>query len=280
MAKKIITLLIASCLILFIKTQAQRANAITSAKPVAPSNAEPLGSCPLVILSFYPSAASTGDTVTIQLIMPCEVDSVWFGGVPAIAIAGSPQYTGLVRAVVAGGNSGDVRIKNQWGPATKNGFTFLPPVALPKPVKLCPPVASATLNAEIIGQNYRWQQSTDSSSFTDITNSEHYDSVTSAKLILSNIPSNWTGKRYRCIAGNDTSRVFVLIFQNEFLQRLNSSWENASNWGCGVEPDENTDVIITQSVIVLSSDATINSLTIVQGAKFTIAEGFTLTIKK
>lgn len=278
--KKIKAILVASCLIFFIHTEAQIIQTNIIAIPNASSKAEPAGTCPLYIKDFYPTSASTGDTVTIQLLLPCEVDSVWFGGVLATAIGGTPQFTALVKAVVGAGNSGIITIKNQWGASSKNGFIFLPLTVLPKPVKLCPPVAGATLNAELISNSYKWQESIDSSNFTDISIAEHYDSVTSAKLILRNIPSSWNKRRYRCVTPTNTSRVFILLFQNEFLQTFSSSWENPLNWGCNVEPDEYTDVVLTQGVVVLSSDVTIKSLTLIEGANFTIKAGSILTIKK
>src|SRR5436190_3320741 len=80
---------------------------------------QPLGTCPAIINSFSPASATTGDTVIIQLFIPCSVDSVKFGGVPALSISGTPAITALVKAVVAKGSNGSVTIQNQWGSDSK-----------------------------------------------------------------------------------------------------------------------------------------------------------------
>jgi hypothetical protein len=63
---------------------------------------------------------------------------------------------------------------------------------------------------------------------------------------------------------------------------LNNAWENPSNWGCGILPDENVDVIVNTGTNFsprVSTNASIRSLKISPAAAVEIDSGINLTIK-
>jgi photosystem II stability/assembly factor-like uncharacterized protein len=65
---------------------------------------------------------------------------------------------------------------------------------------------------------------------------------------------------------------------NTWIGSVSTAWEDAANWSCGVIPDANTDVIIESGTVVLSSNATIRSLTTNSGANITVTSGYNLIV--
>jgi PKD repeat protein len=145
-------------------------------------------------------------------------------------------------------------------------------------VILCPPVASTIINAGITGSSYQWQVSTDSSYYSNINAGTYYSGTTTSTLQLQNIPSSFTGYRYRCIVDGSTSGERIVRFANTWSGASNTSWSNPANWSCGAVPDQNTDVIITSGPVVVSSNVTVRSLTVTNGAVVTVGAGFKLTV--
>jgi hypothetical protein len=136
---------------------------------------------------------------------------------------------------------------------------------------------STIINSPITGASYQWQVNT-GSGFTNITNSGNYSGANTVSLQLTNIPSAWYGYEYRCVVNGVNSIIFSLKFENIWTGAANSAWENPLNWSCGIVPDENTDVIILNGIVVVNSNTTIRSLTLGIGSSFTVNTGFTLTI--
>jgi hypothetical protein len=67
---------------------------------------------------------------------------------------------------------------------------------------------------------------------------------------------------------------------NRWTGSISSDWNNPGNWACGTVPVATTDVVIHENaIIVLSSNTTINTLTIHPGASLTVAAGVLLTIR-
>lgn len=66
---------------------------------------------------------------------------------------------------------------------------------------------------------------------------------------------------------------------NAWTGAINNDWNNPGNWGCGSVPLSTTDVVInTGAVVVVSTNTTINSLTLQPGVSFTVTTGTILTI--
>jgi hypothetical protein len=90
------------------------------------------------------------------------------------------------------------------------------------------------------------------------------------------------GYLYRCQITNNSvvtySNENVLQFKGYWLGTVSNAWETPANWGCGILPDENTDVIINIGTPVLSSNATIRSISVNPYTSLKINAPNTLTI--
>jgi hypothetical protein len=143
---------------------------------------------------------------------------------------------------------------------------------------LCPN-GGTTITSSLSGASYQWQMSTDSILFSNIFDNANYTGTNSAALQLSNIPSSWYGRQYRCVLASSNSNVVTITFVNYWIGAVSSNWENPANWSCGSVPDLNTDVIINSGNVLLNSNTTIRSLRLNPSASLTVGTGFTLTIK-
>ena len=147
-----------------------------------------------------------------------------------------------------------------------------------EPLSLCNG-GGTTLVSNITSAVYQWQVSTDSVNFTNISDNGFYTGTTTKDLQLINIPSNFSGYRFRCVSGAETSELFIVRFSNTWTGSINNQWENPANWSCGIVPDMYTDVVVNAgAVIVVNSNVTIASLTLYNGATVTVNSGFDLTI--
>jgi subtilisin-like proprotein convertase family protein len=89
---------------------------------------------------------------------------------------------------------------------------------------------------------------------------------------------NGTGLCSQVILTTTTKVNIVSPTQQVWIGAVSPAWENPSNWSCGNLPDNNANVIITQGNIIISSNVTINSLTISSNVVLTVAAGYHLTI--
>jgi hypothetical protein len=146
----------------------------------------------------------------------------------------------------------------------------------------CPGYNYATFIAGNYGYGYQWQMSTDSIHFFNITDGLQSDSIVGTNtymLQLNGFGSSHYGYQYRCVVEDDIGTVYTLKFIDSWTGAVDSAWGNPANWSCGALPDANTDVYINSgSVVVLSSNETVRSLTVSPNASFTIAPGYNLTI--
>lgn len=148
-----------------------------------------------------------------------------------------------------------------------------------EPVRLCPN-GGVTLESGIDYATYQWQLSTDGGLvFSDISDNSYYSGTNTASLQLSNIPSSFTGYKYRCATSAGNSVVFTIRFFNIWTGAIDNAWENPANWSCGTVPDLFTDVVIgAGSNVVLNSNVTIATISVNSNAIFTVGTGFTLTL--
>lgn len=150
-------------------------------------------------------------------------------------------------------------------------------IAPPTELNICPG-ASVFLVTDT-GSALQWQVSSDSLTFTDITNGTYYSGATSDTLFLNNLPSTFYGNLYRCrVNGVVNSQTWAVTFSNTWTGAAGAAWENPANWSCGSVPDSGTDVIINSGTVVVSSNTTIRSLSIAPGVSFTVAPGVVLTV--
>ncbi len=172
------------------------------------------------------------------------------------------------------GNTGCWAIADQ----TINSITFqFEGLVCPVNPVLCNPVGNAILKTNLNGP-FQWQLSTDSILFNNITDNVNYSGTNTANLSLSNIASNRYGEQFRCIANGISDQVFTLKFNNTWKGTINSDWNTAGNWSCGSVPDSNTDVFINFGTVLVSTNASVRSLTINPPGNLTVAPGVVFTV--
>lgn len=59
---------------------------------------------------------------------------------------------------------------------------------------------------------------------------------------------------------------------------VSTAWENPLNWHCGILPDSSSNVTISHGNIVVSSNITVNSLTVKPGCNLVITPGYNITM--
>ena len=83
------------------------------------------------------------------------------------------------------------------------------------------------------------------------------------------------------VAGNDLTMTLTATcpcLNNTWLGTVSNAWENPGNWSCGTVPGPSSVVIINSGTVVVSSNATIYSLSLSPGVTFTVNTGFNMTI--
>ncbi|MEP7142216.1 MAG: hypothetical protein ABI707_05065 [Ferruginibacter sp.] len=143
--------------------------------------------------------------------------------------------------------------------------------------------STISLPSNVSGAAYQWQVD-NGSGYVNIGNTTVYGGVTTKTLTLTNAPGTLYGYKLRCVVNGVTfSQVYTIRFTALWQGSISNVWENAANWGCGVVPDANTDVIINAgkpNFPQLGSNASIRSLRVAAGAAITVKTGFNLTITK
>jgi hypothetical protein len=219
------------------------------------------------INSFIPTNAITGSIITINGVGFTGTTAVTFGGTAAssfIVVSDS-----VITAVIGSGAFGAVAVTTALGTTTKTGFNYM----------LCSGGINSSLVADVLGGTYQWQVNS-GADFSNIEDGTNYTGSSASILLLNNIPSSWYGYQYRCFINSNTySSTFTLKFTDTWTGAGGTSaWENVANWSCGSLPDANTDVIINNGNVVVSSNATVRSLAISPDASFTATAPFNVTI--
>jgi hypothetical protein len=129
--------------------------------------------------------------------------------------------------------------------------------------------------------SYQWQVN-DGNGYTDIINNVYYSGGQTNTLTLTNVPTSFTGYKYRCVVNGTARLENTLRFKNIWTGDSGSNWFDASNWSCGTIPDEFTDVIITGEVLnnpILSANTAVRSIRILTGVPLTVNTGVSLEVK-
>ena len=137
-----------------------------------------------------------------------------------------------------------------------------------------------TFNAPTGASTYQWQLNT-GSGYNNITDGATYSGTTSASLLVFNMPTSSTGNKYRCLVNGSAGTEYTLRFKTLWTGTSNTNWFNAANWECGVVPDQYTDVIIPSGLTnypVLTVDASVRSIRVLNNAPVTINTGIKLTV--
>lgn len=148
-----------------------------------------------------------------------------------------------------------------------------------QPGQLCPG-GNAVFASNITGNTYQWQQDM-WEGFVNVTDNDIFSGTNSNTLQLTGPPSSWYGVQYRSVVDGNYSDTIKLVFVNNWLGTIDSTWENAGNWSCNQLPDANTDVVIScMADVTLHSNGICRSLRSTAGSSVQIDAGFTLTITR
>jgi len=128
----------------------------------------------------------------------------------------------------------------------------------------------------LTGSNYQWQVNT-GSGFTNISDDPYYTGSATSQLQLNNAPTSWYDYQYSCLVNGNRSDSVKLKFTDYWNGAVDTQWENAANWSCGL-PDSNTDVIINKGNVILNSNAVVRSIKVSKAANLTVNTGYGLTV--
>jgi hypothetical protein len=152
-------------------------------------------------------------------------------------------------------------------------------------VKPSCPAANINFAAAIPGSSFQWQLNT-GNGYTNISNNSFYSGTNTDAFRITTAPTSWYGYQYRCAVTSNYGLVYspayVLKFGMNWLGIQSNDWNNPLNWGCGLLPDAQTDVIIKGGVPnlpQLTGTASIRSLSASPAAGVTVKTGGSLLIK-
>ncbi len=162
---------------------------------------------------------------------------------------------------------------------TAEGYTMLEeyinkgvPVQLTR--RICPGSGPLVLTSDIRGVQYQWEENT-GNGYTQMAGQT--DSVLTLQL-----PASAYGNQYRCrVNGNRFSTAVTVKFQTQWTGAAGNTWENPSNWDCGLLPDAFTDVVIPSGVITVNSLAVCRNIRLLSPqVQITISAGNDLKVMK
>ncbi|MEO8771557.1 MAG: SprB repeat-containing protein [Ferruginibacter sp.] len=119
---------------------------------------------------------------------------------------------------------------------------------------------------------------------------QQQNSSTNISICTSQIPYLWNGQNYSSSgvytktfvgsSGCDSTATPILNVSNtnEWTGTVSTSWEEPSNWSCGVVPGQTTDVVINSGTVVIHISTAINSLSIAATVNLTVNPGVNLTV--
>jgi hypothetical protein len=154
---------------------------------------------------------------------------------------------------------------------------FKSQIGEPVPTQLCPPLGDGSITSNLTGTNYQWQIDV-GNGFINIGLDPRFIGINAATLSFADLQSINYNDQLRCIVDGNFSDIYVVKFTDTWTGTIDTAWEKAGNWSCGSVPDSNTDVFINNGTVVLSSNASVRSLTVSPNASFTIVSPFNLIV--
>ncbi len=200
--------------------------------------------------------------------------SPWFTISPSLALYNSKVVVKATINSTGNERTGFVKIAgNSIGVFPQDSIVIIQRLA---PYKLCTG-GNIQFSSGLTGNLYQWQADT-GTGFFNITDNANYTGTNTPSIQLSNIPSQWYGNKYRCMADGISSLIYTIKFQNTWTGTIDNTWENPQNWSCGILPDDNSDVKITAGQVTINSNVIVRSLTVSNNALLNVTPGFSLTV--
>ena len=130
------------------------------------------------------------------------------------------------------------------------------------------------------GNVYQWQEDR-GTGFSNISDDAIFSGTNTEKLELANLPTNYSGVKYRCIRDGVAGAAYTVRFTNVWNGAVNSNWFLPANWSCGTVPDQYTDVVIPGGLIIyplINANTSVRRISVQQGATVTVVAGIKLDI--
>ncbi|MEO5888883.1 MAG: S8 family serine peptidase [Ferruginibacter sp.] len=127
---------------------------------------------------------------------------------------------------------------------------------------------------------YQWQEN-NGSGYVNLSDGAHYAGSNTAVLQLINLPTSFSGYKYRCITNGINGDENSVRFTNIWSGNTSSNWFVATNWSCGVVPDQYTDVVIPNGINlypVVNANTAVKSISIHPGAAVTVSAAARLQV--
>ncbi|MGG9971201.1 S8 family serine peptidase [Ferruginibacter sp. SUN002] len=137
-----------------------------------------------------------------------------------------------------------------------------------------------TFKASNYGSSFQWQVN-NGTGYTNIINGANYSGATTNTLQLINLPGSNAGYKYRCVVNGVNGPDNVLHFTSVWTGTTNNDWFTATNWSCGVVPDQYTDVVIPSGLSVyptVTANATVKSIRVNTNATLTVLPTYKLDV--
>ena len=125
------------------------------------------------------------------------------------------------------------------------------------------------------GTIYQWQQD-NGTGYTNITDGALYAGTATANLQLINLPTSFTGYKYRCVKDGVNGADNAVRFTNVWNGNTSTNWFTATNWSCTIVPGQYTDVVIPGGLVnypFINAGTIIKSISVHPGAIVTVGAG-------
>ena len=130
------------------------------------------------------------------------------------------------------------------------------------------------------GTIHQWQED-NGSGFTNITDGARYSGTGTAALQLINLPTTFSGYKYRCVKDGVNGIDNAVRVTNIWNGNTGGNWFTATNWSCGVVPDQYTHVIIPGGIInypLINANTAVKSISVHPGAIVNVSAGVGLQV--
>ncbi|MBC7889144.1 MAG: S8 family serine peptidase, partial [Ferruginibacter sp.] len=131
------------------------------------------------------------------------------------------------------------------------------------------------------GTSYQWQED-NGSGYANINDGTRYAGTKTAALQLINLPGTFSGYKYRCVKDGVNGNENAVRFTNVWNGNTGNNWFVATNWSCGMVPDQYSDVTIPGGINTypfINANAAIKSISVHPGAIVTVSGLAELQIK-
>lgn len=151
------------------------------------------------------------------------------------------------------------------------------PILNTEPVEICPG-GNALLIEKGQGGVYQWQIDS-GKGFQQISDAGIFAGSDNDSLTLTGIPSAWYGYKFTCLVDGIPGAAKSLRVVTKWVGRIDQNWSQPLNWSCGLLPDENTDVIITNGTVRIENPEQCRSLFTSPAVSMKILGGGKLNIR-